>query len=378
MKQLVSTIRDELKNQSALLAKPFGLELLSKTETEAYLNEFGIAFHPAREITLPRTRYLAEGVEGLFDQAEVTTAHARVWQYERADQKAVLLRCGALQIENQVLNTDFGTTAVFKDLLRLKKREPYEVGTLIAPWSHYWGRYYDYLLFVAAKLCRIKDALPASVFRESFVSYPLLDTAFERELLTLIGFKRGQVIDSRTTEVSFERCVLGNTDSWFYPNVADVLALKKHIGARMPTRTDLPRRIYVSRAGRRRILNEEDVITLLERYGFTVVEDIPRTLSEQYAIYHNASFIIGPHGASFANVLWCQPGAHLFELFAPNYVPEYFRYLAHVVGVDYSAYCHGPIKNNHHSNVDSDIYVSTDQLERYLNVLFEDDVSARR
>lgn len=366
----LSTAKDGLKKQSAFLAKPFGIDLLSKAQTEAYLSPFQLTSSPAVRLKLPTVMNAADSAKLVFDQTEVTTGHTHVWRLDNSRQDATLLRSGGLKIGNKVLNTDFGTNALFKDLLNVKKRPAHTATTLIAPWSHYWGRYYDYLFFVAAKLCRIKDTLPESVFAEATVAYPLLDTAFERDLLALLGVQPGKLIDSRAKTVRFSTAVVGDTNSWFYPNPADVLSLRNHVSSVMPEPTGKPRPIYIRRSGRRRVLNEDALLARLAAYDIDIIDDQPRSIAEQFAIYANASFVIGPHGASFANLLWCQPGTHLLELFAHNYVPEYFRYLAHLLGIRYSAYCSGVVGGSHHSHVDDDIVVSVDQLERRLNELF--------
>ena len=375
IKRWLNEARDGLKKQSAILARPLGIDLLTKAQTEDYLRLYQIASSPVQQVTLPKVADVTERNKLIFTETEVDTGHAHVWRLDNLHSYATQLRSGGLKIGNKVLDTDFGTNALFKDLLILKKRPEYTTTTLIAPWSHYWGRYYDYLFFVAAKLCRIKDALPASVFAEATVAYPLLHTAFERDLLAILGIKQENLIDSRTHSVRFSTAVLGDNNSWFYPNPDDVLSLRRYVQSVMPEPTGLARRIYIRRSGRRRVLNEEALVALLTTYGFDIIEDQPRSIAEQVALYANASFIIGPHGASFANVLWCRPGTHLLELFADNYVPEYFRYLAELLGLRYSAYCPGLVGGSQHSHVDDDIVVSIDQLERALNDLFRYEIA---
>src|SRR5690606_19657427 len=97
----------------------------------------------------------------------------------------------------------------------------------------------------------------------------------------------------------------GNGCGW-YPNFEDVLLMRKHILNKIKITPDTGKRIYISRSCRRKIINEEELITLLKKFDFTIIEDKPRTIAEQVSIYNNADFIIGPHGASFSNVIWCR------------------------------------------------------------------------
>ena len=187
------------------------------------------------------------------------------------------------------------------------------------------------MMLLAPKICRIKDALPEAVFAQSVIAYPLLNTPYERDVLALLGFRPDQILDSRLYTISFDTCLLADSGSWCYPNVADLMSLKRHIEGRVSIQRTNQHRIYVRRAGRRRISNETALIELVERYEFTIIEDIPRSITEQVSIYKNATFILGPHGASFTNIIWCEPGTHLFELFNPAYVPDYYLYLSQVL-----------------------------------------------
>lgn len=227
------------------------------------------------------------------------------------------------------------------------------------------------MVLLAAKLCRIKDAIPAEVFAQSVIVYPLLRTDYEQDALTLLGCKSEQVMDSRLYSVKANTCSLADCNSWCYPNMADVLSLKKHIENRVSVKQTNQTRIYISRAGagRRRILNEPDLIRLLERYDFTIIEDVPRSITEQVSIYKNAQFILGPHGASFTNIIWCETGTRLVELFNPDYVQDYFLYLATILGLKYSAFCCKVSPRNREHALNADITVSIPELRKYLEHL---------
>ena len=228
--------------------------------------------------------------------------------------------------------------------------------------------YYDFVILVAAKLCRIKETLPASFFEEAAVSYPLFNTAYERDYLNLLGIGPDRTIDSRQQAVTFDACILANSGHWFYPNPADILALKRQVERALSPRKTERKRIYISRAGRRKIANEAALITLLKRYDFTIIDDKPRSVAEQVDIYKSASFIIGPHGASFTNIIWCEPGTHLLELFSPNMVADHFRYLAQLMNMTYSAYHHVIRMNEKHQHqLEDDIFVSIADLEQTLD-----------
>lgn len=366
-----SDVRDYVKGQMSRLTTLVGINPLTKDQTEEWLSMYQIAANASAFITLPEAPSLADETTVSLKRMDVVPNQGRVWQYEQQGERAILLPRGNVKIGRNVLDTDFGVVGLLEDYFKPKKRTAYTVDTLIAPWSHTWGGYYDYLFFVAAKLCRIKAALPEAVFRESLIAYPLMNTPFERDILNHIGVNLNKVVDSRTSNIHFNRCVMANNNNFFFPDPTDVQLLREQVTASMPPQTETGRRIYIQRTGRRRIVNETALIALLAKYNIQVVDDKPRSIAEQFAIYNSASFIIGPHGASFANLLWCRPGTHLVELFAENYIFDYYRYLAHLGDIKYSTYCNGRLNNTQYMNRSDDVFVSLEQLERSLDELLE-------
>ncbi len=377
IRQLLATGRQLILAKGIKWAyKKAGVRFLTKEQTVSFLEPYQLITHPVTTLPLPKIADLAQPAKICFEPVTAKTEPVSVWHYDVSEQRAKLLPYGGIIIQRKLLCTDTNTDDFFRNVIFPPKRSTRSTSVLIAPWSHYldgfmWGGYYDYVLLVAGKLCRIKDALPESVFKEALVAYPLFDTSYERDYLSLLGIESNQLVDSRKTTVSFDQCLLANAGHWFYPNSADVAALRKYVLAGRPPAGNQRNRIYISRSGRRRILNEDEVIHLLKAYNFQVIEDIPRSVTEQVTIFQNADFIIGPHGASFTNILWCQPGAHLFELFAATYTPGFFRYLAELLGLRYSAYYHGVAPtDNWAKGLEDDMYISISELKQCLDNLF--------
>lgn len=352
------------------------IRLLTKAQTIAYLLPYQQLLHPENRLGLPAVVNAAVPDQRLFAAKEAVSLPVYVWLYTPTTAKHSLLRFGNLLTNRRLLCVDYWNHHEVWGALSHKKRPLREVHTLVAPFGHVWdmvafGGYYDFIFLIAAKLCRLENALPHVDFGEAAIAYPLFNTTYEREFLALLGFKPEQIIDSREYAVRADTYVLGSGGDWFYPNRADVLAIRDRL-APLIVSSGTRKRIYISRAGRRRVLNEVDLMTMLARYNFEFIEDKPRTLAEQLAIYKDAAFIIGPHGASFSNCIWCQPGTYLFELFAPDYVPDFFLYLAQLTGLHYAAYIAGPppaTSPDHVETIGNDLTVSVPDLERALVAL---------
>gem|GEM_PF-603089 len=351
-----------------------GIQFLTKKQTDDFLAPFTLVKHPTDAVFLPEVTDAGMSDKVYFPATLAEPEPVAVWKYDVSGKQAYQLPYGGIVAQQNILCLDVNDVDFFRNTLHRRKRALRHTQTLIAPWSHYqdgfmWGGYYDFVLLIVGKLCRIKEALPASDFAEALVAYPLFGTTYEREYLSLLGITPDQIVDSRTTSVTFDSGVLANVGHWFYPNPTDVHAIRKHILSQFPAPSDKRNRVYISRAGRRSILNEQELIALLKTYDFQIIDDVPRSVAEQIAIYQQADFIIGPHGASMTNILWCQPGTHLFELFSPAYYPEFFRYMAGLLGLQYSAYFHGPAETDDWAlGLTDNILVSIPEVERYLAV----------
>ncbi|WP_261722494.1 glycosyltransferase family 61 protein [Wolbachia pipientis] len=75
-------------------------------------------------------------------------------------------------------------------------------------------------------------------------------------------------------------------------------------------------RIYISRANAsmRRIINEKELITELEKIGFKVIHLELLSPYEQAQIFNHAQVIVGPHGSGFANLIFTNPGCKVVEI----------------------------------------------------------------
>jgi capsular polysaccharide biosynthesis protein len=96
------------------------------------------------------------------------------------------------------------------------------------------------------------------------------------------------------------------------------------------------RRLYVCRGvPRRRVLNEDDVLELLEPAGFEALSMEGRSVSEQAALFASADVIVATHGAALANLVFCRPGTAVIELMGTNTASMLFAELSWGRGLDY-------------------------------------------
>lgn len=91
-------------------------------------------------------------------------------------------------------------------------------------------------------------------------------------------------------------------------------------------------RMFIKRGigGNRSVEGELGLEARLKDHGFVSIVPPEYTVMEQIQLFRNASVIVAPHGAALANLIFCQPGTRIIEVFNPQYVNLiYFRIAQH-------------------------------------------------
>jgi capsular polysaccharide biosynthesis protein len=101
-------------------------------------------------------------------------------------------------------------------------------------------------------------------------------------------------------------------------------------------------KLYVSRhfASRRKVINEAEILTVLERYGFTIFYPEHFPFLQQVAIFAGVKYLVGEHGSGLTNLLFMQKGASVLELHKSkindfDHPSPLFWYMAHALQINY-------------------------------------------
>ena len=126
------------------------------------------------------------------------------------------------------------------------------------------------------------------------------------------------------------------------------------------------RKIFISRkdARIRRLIEEDDVVKALEKYGFEshVLTGMP--FSEQVALFASSSVVVSMHGAGLSNVAFMPRDGVVVELLTPDRLWPTFRGVAVRSGLNYFPFVGN--KAGSTVNRDSDISVEADRFSRFV------------
>jgi Glycosyltransferase 61 len=94
-------------------------------------------------------------------------------------------------------------------------------------------------------------------------------------------------------------------------------------------------RIYISRENRRKVSNEKEILSVLDKYGFNRILLESMSVQEQIEVFYSAKIIVAPHGAGLANLVFCQPETTVIELFTPSYIEPHYWLISRLMNLDY-------------------------------------------
>mgnify|MGYP000194035461 CR=1 FL=1 len=136
---------------------------------------------------------------------------------------------------------------------------------------------------------------------------------------------------------------------------------------------NLSSRIYISRsqASRRRITNENKLISLLKSLNFTMLTLESMSIAEQVKLFSVAEIIVAPHGAGLTNLAFCNEGTKVIEIFSPNYINICYYAMSNHLGLSYYYLIgegNAPAEYVDPHQGDSDIYVDVEKLKQILKI----------
>ena len=125
------------------------------------------------------------------------------------------------------------------------------------------------------------------------------------------------------------------------------------------------KKIFISRkdSGYRVVENEDEIFRLFEQRGFKRYFLSELSMIEQVALFRDAEIIAGPHGSGFSNLIYCNPGTKIIEIFQKRLDLSFF-YIAQQIQFDYdyiltTSLCDGIGQKSSK--------ISVDIIKKYLN-----------
>ena len=133
---------------------------------------------------------------------------------------------------------------------------------------------------------------------------------------------------------------------------------------------EFPKKIYISRsqASGRRKFNEDEIFSVLEKYGFKTVSPENYSINEQIAMFNNADFIIGGSGAAFTNILYCKSTCKIIIFCKTKLLFSGFSTIATIIGTEMLYITENSSSVAELTNIHESFNINADELQNIISV----------
>lgn len=197
---------------------------------------------------------------------------------------------------------------------------------------------------------------------------------FQDESLELLGVTKDQLIECNSeTHIQANKLIVSSLagHKGHVPKNVCLSLRKEFLEKGNIQKQEGYERIFISRedALHRKLLNEDEVVTTLEKYGFRLIKLSALSFLEKIQLFNSAEVIVSPHGAGLANLTFCNPGTKIIELFPSTYLIPCFYIISSHLDLDYY-YVIGdnvPLYNSQERNHDP-MFINIDKLVKTLQL----------
>ncbi|MDW8135031.1 MAG: glycosyltransferase family 61 protein, partial [Bacteroidia bacterium] len=223
------------------------------------------------------------------------------------------------------------------------------------------------------------DCLPRLLSVEQYTSYPLLlpidYQPFTKESLKALGVEHILPMEQKYF-YRVKRLVLPHMPwldslALFYRQVQFYRERFLSLWGRSPA----GKRVYISRARatRRKVLNEDAIRPVLDKYRFLFIEAERLSFGQQVELFSQAHVLLALHGAAHMNLLWMPPDSKVIEIVSEahtTYHPVHFMYanFSRILGHQHFVFYATTAEHSKSDIFDrADVIVEPEQLEAFLS-----------
>jgi glycosyltransferase involved in cell wall biosynthesis len=206
----------------------------------------------------------------------------------------------------------------------------------------------------------VKIVLPKSVDISALFDH--------RESIRALGFGEYEVLEVEAGLIKISEAI------WVDSNLVQSMPAfvlkdfqQRVAGLHAGLRTPRNRRLLIARKGpTRKIHNIEEVETILSRRDFETVYLEGMSVLDQILLFQSAEFVVGPHGAGLANLVFCEPGTKVIELMPRVEMRPFFWQISEKLGLVHGLQFCAPVEG---SGFQASIHVDTKKLQALVRML---------
>jgi len=225
--------------------------------------------------------------------------------------------------------------------LSKNKTEPevFDVALSFIPYKG-WTNYYHWILETLPQI-RALETYKQETGYDPLIILPPNSPDFFTESLSLLGVESNQWVELSSRSAYIERLIIPEAWYWsnreYTPSGAVLDWLQKRLRSRVDTKNSpFSPNIYISRSDSdtRHVKNENEVMEVLNQFGFKKYTLSNHTVREQIQMFSNANNIVAPHGAGLVNIIFGE-NLNVLEFVGKNHQKSHFYCLSGLLGHNY-------------------------------------------
>ncbi len=297
-----------------------------------------IDIHPASEINLSTSQTIDSNSRFGANQTHSRKAFVTVLPNGRA--WADVVTTAVITSDNKLvadISMGCAQLVITSDKLPPAEHVDGNVAFLSARWGG--AAYFHWMFDVITRF----DLLQRSGLIETIDKFVVnaCDSPYQSETLNTLGIPQDKILESRCNlHITADKLIVpsisydgaGAVSKWKCEYLKQIF-----FNEQQSLNTDYSERIYISRekASYRRIVNEEEVVGCLEKFGFRTVKLETMSVAEQARCLAVAKVVVSPHGGGLTNLVFCRPGTKVIEIFPPIYVPSCFWTISNLCDLEH-------------------------------------------
>lgn len=210
------------------------------------------------------------------------------------------------------------------------------------------------------------DIVPKLIIASQFYELNKIDffyfsklNNFQKETLKLLKIDTAKFIDSnKFRHIEAEKLIAVTHPNYFKKTIffahsnlpAWIIHSLKKILIKKKIKKIFYKKIFIDRSDSTqkhcKLINNDEIINLLKKRGFKILQLSKINLIDQISIFKNCKKIIAPHGAGLANLVFCNKGTKVFEIIPTNIKNNEYRRISKINRLNHTFVYLKNIKND--------------------------------
>ena len=200
--------------------------------------------------------------------------------------------------------------------------------------------------------------------------------SFQLQILKLIGINKNKFIDSKKNKHYFSKKIIFTTHPNYFKGTFSeaqsnipkwiIQYLRRKFLKFVKNNKKTYKKIYIDRSdtvfNHCKLINNSEVTTFLKLKGFKILKLSKLSFLNQITIFNNAKFIVGPHGAGLANLIFCKKNTKVLEIKPHDHPNKIYQRISNINNLNYKLLKLKKIKNYMHG----DMILKVKELEKYI------------